>query len=130
VWQLEGDTRRIGRRCRQLIAREEARQGVAVSPLSLFEIAALHSSGRLHLALPVEQWIREALVVSGVEVALFSPAAAVDAGQLSREALPDPIDRMLVATARQLDAAVVTGDSRILRFAGQTNSVRIVDATK
>jgi len=128
VWQVEGDAGRLGRRCRQMIARAEARQAIRISPLSVFEITALHASGRLRLARPVEQWIEDALDAVDAQSAVFSPRAAIDAGQLSRDALPDPIDRMLVATARQLDATLVTADARILKFARQTRAVQVADA--
>jgi PIN domain nuclease of toxin-antitoxin system len=130
VWQVEGEARRIGRRARQLITRAEARRLVRISPLSVFEVTALHAFGRLHLARPVEQWIQDAIDAVAAQTAVFSPRAAIDGGQLSREALPDPIDRMLVATARQLDATLVTADVRILKFARDTRAVPVIDARR
>jgi PIN domain nuclease of toxin-antitoxin system len=55
--------------------------------------------------------------------------AAVDAGFIPRAALSDPLDRLLVATARQLDATLVTGDSAILAYA-RTGSVRAHDVAR
>ena len=123
-----GDARRIGRRARRLIARAAAEDTVRVSVVSVFEVAALHTLGRIRLTRPPEQWIREALAAPGVRLAELSPAIAVDAGGIPRMALGDPLDRLLVATARQSDATLLSGDERILAFATPGGRVRVHDA--
>jgi PIN domain nuclease of toxin-antitoxin system len=130
VWNVDGDTRGIGRRTRALIGRAEAGEAVRISPVSLFEIAALHTAGRLRLAQPIGQWVEQALEISRARIAAFSPTVGVDAGQIPRTALADPLDRLLVATARQLDATLLTGDARILDYASQTGNVRVSDARR
>ena len=129
VWSVDGDVRRIGRRARLLLQRAEAQDRIRVSPLSVFEIMALATSGRLRLAKSAESWIRESLATAGVRLAEVTPAIAIDAGAISRTALADPLDRLLVATARQLDAALLTSDARILDYAASTRSVRVHDAS-
>jgi PIN domain nuclease of toxin-antitoxin system len=127
VWVVEGHARRVGRRARQLLGRAEARDDIRVSPASIFEATTLYTSGRLHLARPVEQWMRDALSAPGVRVAELTPTIAIDAGAIPRTTLPDPLDRILVATARQLGAALVTGDRPILDYAMRTGAVRVHD---
>lgn len=127
IWAVEGDARRIGRRARQLLARAHADGSLRVSPASLFEIVALCTEGRLRLSQPPDQWIRHSLDVSGVRLAELSAEVAVDAGYIPRAALADPLDRLLVATARQLDATLLTGDAAILAYAVQTRNVRVRD---
>ena len=129
VWSVDGDVRRIGRRARLLLQRAEAQDRIRVSPLSVFEIMALATSGRLRLAKSAESWIRESLATAGVRLAEVTPAIAIDAGAISRTALADPLDRLLVATARQLDAAFLTSDARILDYAAATRNVRVHDAS-
>jgi len=130
LWSGDGDISKIGRRTRQMLARAESREAIRVSPVTLFEIAALHSLGRLRLSRPLEAWIDEALGAAGVRIAELSPAVAVDAGGLSRTALADPLDRLLVATARRLDATFLTCDARILDYAASTRNVRVHDASE
>ena len=127
VWAVQGEARRLGRRTRQLLARSE-RQGVLrISPASIFEVSALHTLGRLRIARPIESWIREAAESGGLRVAPLSPTLAIDAGRIARAALADPLDRLLVATAREADATLVTADERILDYASDT-AVRTHDA--
>lgn len=128
IWLLAGEARRIGRKTRRLIARAATVDAVRVSVATLFEIVALHASGRLRLSRPPDQWLREALDLPGTRLAPLTGAMAIDAGYIPRAALPDPLDRLLVATARQLDAAFVTGDARILEYARVAGQSKVRDA--
>jgi PIN domain nuclease of toxin-antitoxin system len=128
LWSVAGDVRRVGRRTRQALLRAESRDAIRISPVSLFELTALHTLGRLRLSRPVEQWIDEALDAAGVRIAELSPSIAIDAGCIPREALADPLDRLLVATARRLDATFLTSDARILHYAAATRNVQVQDA--
>jgi PIN domain nuclease of toxin-antitoxin system len=125
VWAVEGDTRRIGRQARRWLARAEADGAVLVSSVTVFEVAALYAAGRLQLRRGLEPWIREALETAGVRVAELTVAMAIDAGNIPRTALADPLDRLIVATARQLDGTLMTSDAAILRYAGNTGRVRV-----
>ena len=128
VWSVEGLTRHIGRRTRRRLSSAERQDAIRISAASVFEVTALHTSGRLRLAQPVEQWIRNALDRPGVRLVELTPDIAVDAGSIPRTALPGPMDRLLVATARQLDATFVTSDVPILEYAATTGAVRMYDA--
>ena len=129
VWSVEGDVRRVGRRARRLLSRAESQDALRISPATLFELTALHTAGRLRLLRPLEQWIHQAMEVAGVRIAALSPAIAIDAGQIPRTVLADPLDRLLVATARELDAILLTSDARILDYASATENVRVSNAS-
>ena len=128
LWSVEGDVRRIGRRTRALLSQAERRDRIRVSPVSIFEIVALQTSGRLRLSRSAESWIRASLLAAGVRLAEMTAAIAVDAGAIPRTALGDPLDRLLVATARHLDATLLTADRQILDYASATSNVRAHDA--
>lgn len=128
LWSVNGDARRVGRRARRLLSRAESQDAIRVSTVSLFELVALHTLGRVRLARSPEQWIGEALDSAGVRVAELSPAMAIDAGSIPRELLSDPLDRLLVATARHLEATLLTSDARILDYASKAGDVRVHDA--
>ena len=129
IWTVEGNPRRIGRQARRLLSRAQSDGNIHVSPVSCFEITALHASGRLRLTRSPAQWIRDALEVYGVRVAEMSVDVALDAGSITRAALADPLDRLLVVTARQLDATFLTSDTQILAYAAATGIVRVRDAS-
>jgi len=130
IWTVEGDEKRLGRRSRSLLSTSEPRGSIRVSPMSVFEIVALHTLGRLRLSRTPERWIAEALDAAGIRLAELSLDVVLDGGQIPREALADPIDRLLVATARQLDAVLMTADTRILSYASSQRNVHVHDASR
>ena len=127
IWTVEGETGRIGRRTRALISKAESQDGVRVSPATLFEVSALHTAGRLRLDRALDEWISGAFADGRIRIAELTPSVAIAAGRIPREALPDPLDRMLVETARRADATFVTADARILGYAANA-AVRVHDA--
>jgi PIN domain nuclease of toxin-antitoxin system len=130
IWSAEGNEQRLGSRTRRLLGRAQSDDAVRISPVTIFEVTALHTLGRLRLTRTPEQWTREYLGQPGVRVAEFSPAIAIDAGAIPRTALADPLDRLLVATARQTGATFVTCDERILDYARSTELVRVHDGRR
>lgn len=127
IWVSDGDARRVGRRARAAIDKAAARDALRVSVVSLFEIVALHVAGRLRFSRSVERWLDEAQAMAGIRTTEIARAIAVDAGFIPRDALPDPADRLIVATARDLDATLLTGDETILAYAKRTGNVRVQD---
>ena len=128
IWAATDDRKRLGARTRRLLAREAAVDRVYVSSASAFEIAALHTAGRLMLNQPVERWIRESIHRAGLRVLDLRVDAAVDAGAIPATAVGDPLDRSLVALARESNLSLVTADRRILDFARQSRQLRVVNA--
>lgn len=127
IWSGEGDERRLGARTRRLLHRAQSQGSVRISPLTIFEITALHTMGRLRLTRTPEQWTRDYLSLTGVRVVEFSAAIALDAGAIPRTVLSDPLDRLLVATARQNDATFVTCDEQIVDYANSRRLVQVHD---
>jgi len=128
LWGLEQARGRLGRRTLRLLDRWADQDALRISPLSVFEVMALHAAGRVHLSRPAEHWLETAASAPGTRLAPLTLDAAMDGGRIGANHLPDPIDRMLVATARQMSATFVTRDRRILDYAAETSAVRVHDA--
>ena len=128
IWTLAGDARRIGRRARSLLTRAESRDALRISPVTLFEVMALHAAGRLQLTRPPDEWIRQAIASAPVRIAELSPSIAIDAGRIPRDVLADPMDRLLVATAAKMEATMLSADARILQYGLRTRTLRTADA--
>jgi PIN domain nuclease of toxin-antitoxin system len=129
IWSREGDERRMGRTTRRLLDRAHSHGLIRISPLSVFEVTALHVEERIHLNRPLDQWIRDAVGDGEVRIAELTMDVAIDAGHIPRTVLGDPSDRILVATARQIDATLVTADRAILAYA-RGGHVRVHDASR
>jgi PIN domain nuclease of toxin-antitoxin system len=87
-----------------------------VSIISCWEIAKLVEKGRLALALPVDQWIDQALAYPGLRLLPLDPKIAVTSTQLPPPFHNDPADQIIAATARELDCPLATDDGRILAY--------------
>ena len=108
------DDRRLGRKTRALIERHWPRGAVAACAMSFWEIALLQARARLELPVAVDRW-RDELLASGlVELPVdgWAGIRAVSLGSLGN----DPADRLIVATALQHSAALVSADERLLEW--------------
>ncbi len=128
VWVMEGD-RKLGPGARRAVLKASADNGVAISAITPWEIAMLENKGRLRLAREVGEWIRDALRTPAVRLLPISPEIAVDSVRLPGAFHPDPADRLIVATARQWSAPLMTADKDILDYAGAGHVV-VVDASR
>lgn len=128
VWFVEDEPRRFSRRIVPLVERAVQRNELVISAISVWEIALLEATGRIELAMDVRTWMGRALAFPGVRLKGLSPSVAIEATRLPGELHRDPADRILIATARLLGAALVTCDERILAYA-RKGHVRVVDAS-
>ena len=62
-------------------------------------------------------WFAKFMTGPGIKDAGLTPEIAIDASYLPGTAHGDPADRLLIATARHIGAAIITRDSRILAYA-------------
>jgi len=129
IWAAANTPGRLGPKTRRLLARGTAAASLYVSAASAFEITALHTAGRLKFNQPAERWIRESIERGRLRVLDVSTGIATDAGVIPADSLADPIDRLLVATARDRDVPLLTRDQAILEYSTRTRLVRVVDAS-
>jgi len=86
----------------------------------------LESKGRLRLPMSVEAWIREALSPPALRLlGLDAPQVVIDSCNLPGPFHADPADRILVASARHLDAHLVTHDQKIIDY-GEAGYVQVL----
>jgi len=115
VWWVHGDSS-LPASVRTLLDASE-QTGIAVSAISCWEVAKLVERGRLTLPCPVFDWLQQARAYPGVRFIELSPRICVEPTQLPGEFHRDPADQIIVATARVLDAPLVTVDGKILQYA-------------
>lgn len=91
---------------------------VGVSAISCWEVSMLVAKKRLLLDRDVLAWVHEALPEDGVLLLPISASIGVAAGALGQGFHGDPADRIIVATALEAKATLVTKDNSIRSFAG------------
>ena len=99
------------------IERYAQAQALYISAISLWEVAMLVKKGRIILHQPCLQWLEQALETPGLFLENISSLIAVESSSLPGEFHGDPADRLIVATARSLQAHLITRDSKILHYA-------------
>ena len=118
VWLLE-DSARISEPVHAQLQQAADEDLLFVSAITPWEIAMLVAKGKLRLGQDVADWLNAALNLPGIHLEPLSPAIAVASTRLPCEAYLDPADRILLATARHLDATLVTADRQILAYGAE-----------
>ena len=112
IWWLN-DPMQLSAAQREVLNSVGPRSPILVSDISLWEVAMLHSLGRIRLAIPLREWLDKATAAPLVQRQGISPAIAAELAALPASFHRDPADRILVATARVLGATLLTRDHRI-----------------
>lgn len=128
VWMVSADSQ-LGRKSRAAI-NAAARTGEAyVSAITPWEIAMLVAKGRLAFTQDAKNWLDTALTLPGIRLEALSVDIAVASSRLPGEPHGDPADRIIAATARALNATLVTADARLLAY-GRAGHLLTQDAAK
>jgi len=112
IWGNMADRpERLGRRAHKLLS--NSRTEIWLSPLSILEVYQLDRKGKWRLKIDAHLWIERSLKATTFLEAPVTYAIAQEAGTFE---LPtgDPIDRLIVATARVMGCPLVTQDAAII----------------
>jgi PIN domain nuclease of toxin-antitoxin system len=89
---------------------------IRIASISLWETAMLVAKGRLSLSMPVLDWLTKAQTMPGLSVLPLTAEIAADSCFLPPSFHGDPVDRLIVATARTVNATLLTFDQAILSY--------------
>ena len=115
VWWVTED-RRLSAAARRAIARGQARGDLALSLISVWEVAKKVEKAQLVLNQPVDQWLELAVTRPGLHLVELTRPILVESCRLPHPFHGDPADQLIVATARDRDAAIVTKDEKIRAY--------------
>lgn len=101
--------------------RQDARAAMAertlhVSPISAWEIANLTRKNRIALAMPVANWFRQMIEKTQATMPPLTVDILANSCFLPGSPPNDPVDRIIIATAREAGLAIVTRDRAILAY--------------
>ena len=108
IWWVNNDRARLRQSWLDLI---EGTEHIGVAAISCFEVAWLSHNGRLRLPCPLLEWFPQALAEADIRLLPLSPLIAT----ISVELPPhhgDAHDRMIIATAVEHDAKLLSADGR------------------
>ena len=129
IWVLEGTKGELSAATVRHIEKAAAASALAVSAISVWEVAMLEKRGRITLSRSIEEWTKAALTAPGIRLVDLSPEIALESTRLPGDPHGDPADRIIMATARVLGGTLVTRDKQILDYAS-SGHIRARDAKK
>ena len=115
VWYAAGN-QRLGAAARQLVESALPAGELLISAISFCEVAWLHAAGRLALPASPLTW-RASILAEGVRELPVDGEVAIAAAELS-DFHKDTADRLIVATALDEGAQLLTADRLILGCSG------------
>jgi PIN domain nuclease of toxin-antitoxin system len=98
---------------------------IFVSAITAWEVGLLVSRNRLSLIASPERWFQRLLAIPGVQLANLSPDILIASSFLPGTPPRDPADRIILATARDLGATLITRDRLLLKYGedGQVSTI-------
>lgn len=107
------------------IERAERESVFRISVISVWEIGLLDHKGRLTALPDAMTWVRRALAVPGRELVPLTPEIAIASTRLPDAPVADPVDRILLATARVENLTLVTADRKLIDY-GKRSHVKVL----
>lgn len=124
LWIVNGDP--IADLAQEQIAGAEARsENVYLSAITAWEVAMLSAKQRIRLTKLPKAWFESAISATSLTVQPLSVDVLIQSASLPGTPPSDPADRMIIATAREHDLAIVTRDQRILGY-GELGLVKVI----
>jgi len=127
IWIAEGNPI-VSPSTRKAIDKAKEREHLLISPISVWEISMLVQRKRIILEMDVTDWLKHWIESPGILISEFSFQVALLSNRLPGLIHSDPADRILIASAYEENAVLVTADEKILKF-GQDAFISVYDPT-
>lgn len=127
IWLVMGDPS-LSRSFINTIEEHSKTGTILISPISVWEIGMLVEKKRIELTMDCQQWIDEILRSPGISLAPISAKIAILSTRLPGIVHGDPADRILIATAHEENAVLVTADDKLLEY-GKDRLISVYNPT-
>ncbi len=124
IWLINGDERIRKSGFLTHINKAIKDSSIVIPAICMWEIAMLASKKRISLSENTLDWIKNVTSAPGVSIHPLSPEIAYESTILPGDFHGDPADRMIIATARILNATLFTFDKYIIKY-GENGFVKI-----
>ena len=125
IWAVRGDPK-LGRAAAVLIDDAAGEAGLMIPAFCAWELAQIEKRHGLVFEDGTLRWFEKILAQPGFSLSPLAPTIAIDSVKMEWSH-KDPVDRIMVATARHLRAPLLTADSMILKYAAEGH-IQAIDA--
>lgn len=113
IWIANGE-KKLSAQAIELLESEDAE--VFLSAISAAEIACLAEEKRIRIKSHWKKWLEELTRKNSIQILPIDFEIICEAFSLPGEFHKDPADRLIVASARKLNATVITNDKKIINY--------------
>lgn len=107
---------KLSDKVKRLIADTNNYSALLLSSISPWEFSKLLEKKRIGISCNPEDWLKKALLMPKFRLVALSPSIAYRATTLPQPFHSDPGDQIIVATAREENATILTKDDNIRRY--------------
>jgi PIN domain nuclease of toxin-antitoxin system len=107
---------KLSQKVKSLIATTSKYEELLLSAISPWEFSKLLEKGRLGISCDPEEWIELSLQMPKLRLVPLTPSLAYRSTILPKPFHEDPADQIIVATAREEAAVILTSDQRIISY--------------
>jgi PIN domain nuclease of toxin-antitoxin system len=125
IWLLLGDER-LNLSFRHAVEQYKESELILLSAISVWELGMLVERKRIQLEVDCLDWAEQALEGSRINLIPLTPRIAIQSTRLPEKPHGDPADRILIATAHEHNAILVTHDQKILDY-GKSKFIGVYD---
>ena len=107
---------KLSRKVKSVISNGNKYDEMLLSAISPWEFSKLLEKKRIGISCDPEKWIHEALRMHKLRLVPLNPVLAYRSTNLPQPFHDDPCDQIIVTTAREENAIILTMDKRILKY--------------
>lgn len=107
---------KLSKRALNIIKDTDNYEEILLSVISIWEFCKLIEKKRLVISLDPEEWIREAINMPKFRIVQLTPTISYKSTTLPPAFHNDSADQIIVATAREENAVILTTDRKILNY--------------
>ena len=113
-WNM--NPQKLSRKVKEIIANTNLYNEILLSAISPWEFSKLLEKQRVGISCHPEDWINAALDMPKLRLVPLSPILSYRSTVLPQPFHNDPADQIIVATAREENAIILTKDENILAY--------------
>ena len=113
-WHM--NPQKLSQKVKRIVGNTDRYDEILLSAISPWEFSKLLEKKKIGISCDPEDWINSALDMSKFRLIPLSPVLAYRSTVLPQPFHSDPADQIIVATAREENATILTKDERILTY--------------